>query len=543
MSMYSLRNRLALSYVIPLLLLVIMAVLSLSTINTLNNQYHVVADQTVNLVQALEEMKIAGIRVISSTNEYALDVKLEIDEGAAEAEEGEGQGELTQIAQEIQAYETAFAAYQRYIASSTTDVADTEQSIVSASETLFDTSEALIAATNDDDAAALAEAREQFETAEEVFISAVNQVITAENAGLDQAQIATEAAASTSVWAQIIVAALSILIAGFSARLVFRSISQPLDQVRQTLLRFETGDLSARVGLTSRDEIGALSKAFDNMATSLQQRERALAEANEALEHQLVEVQAARDEAQRANQAKSSFLSTVSHELRTPLNAIINFSRFVADELLGSLNDEQKDMLGRVTSNGKHLLDLINDVLDMSKIDSGSLRLFLEDDVSLEPIIKTAVKNSTGLLIDKPVQIETEVPDDLPLIRADKQRVQQILLNILSNACKFTDSGVIRVKAYQQNQSIQIAISDSGPGIPAEDFELVFTPFKQTETGIRSGGGTGLGMPISRSLAEAHGGSIKLESQPGHGSTFTLVLPTDLVAVAQPAPLLQGAMA
>ena len=173
----------------------------------------------------------------------------------------------------------------------------------------------------------------------------------------------------------------------------------------------------------------------------------------------------------------------------------------------------------------KHLLNLINDVLDMSKIESGSLNLFVTDDIDLQGILKQVASTSKGLLVDKEVAIETDVPDTLPNIRGDRQRLVQVFLNIMSNACKFTEEGKITVRAYQQGTDVMIAISDTGPGIAPEDQGSVFEAFKQTESGLRQGGGTGLGMPITRSLVEAHGGKIQLESQAGQGATFIITLP------------------
>lgn len=249
------------------------------------------------------------------------------------------------------------------------------------------------------------------------------------------------------------------------------------------------------------------------------------------------EVQGAREEAERANNVKSAFLASMSHELRTPLNAVINFTKYVAKGSAGPVNSEQRDTLFEVIESAKHLLNLINDVLDMSKIEAGSLRLFIEQNVDLQPIIESAAATGRALLHDKPVQLSTEVAPDLPRMTADRQRVMQILLNVISNACKFTDEGRIVLRAFQTEDEVIIAVEDTGLGIAAEDQSAVFEPFKQTDTGLRKGGGTGLGMPISRSLVEAHGGRLWLDSTPGKGSTFYVALPIHQNApeIAQPA--------
>lgn len=232
-----------------------------------------------------------------------------------------------------------------------------------------------------------------------------------------------------------------------------------------------------------------------------------------------------RAEAEQASVVKSQFLASMSHELRTPLNAVINFTKFVAQGDLGPINDQQEEMLFESVDSAKHLLSLINDVLDMSKIESGSLTLFVQDNVNLTDILSNVVSTGKMLLDNKPVMIETEIADDISLIRGDKQRIRQIILNVMSNACKFTDTGHIALRANANGDEVTIAIEDTGSGIALEDQASVFEPFKQTDSGLRKGGGTGLGMPISKNLAEIHGGRLWLESNPGQGTTFYVMLP------------------
>jgi signal transduction histidine kinase len=192
--------------------------------------------------------------------------------------------------------------------------------------------------------------------------------------------------------------------------------------------------------------------------------------------------------------------------------------------------------LSQVADSGKHVLSLINDVLDMSKIEAGALKLFVEDNVDLRKILDTVVVTGHSLLLEKSVDIQTDFDPSLPEIRADRQRIAQILLNIVSNACKFTETGLIKISAHSANDNVMISVQDTGPGIATEDQMHVFEAFKQTATGLRQGGGTGLGMPISKSLVEAHGGHIWLESEPGKGTTFTVSLPIKSDALV-PIPL------
>ena len=237
------------------------------------------------------------------------------------------------------------------------------------------------------------------------------------------------------------------------------------------------------------------------------------------------ETEQAKKEAERANSVKSAFLASMSHELRTPLNAVINFTRFVVEGDIGPVNEQQVELLKEVIGSAKHLQNLINDVLDMSKIESGSLTLFVEENVNLNGILKKVMTTGKALAADKPIQLELDAPVDLPVIRADQQRILQILLNMMSNACKFTDEGFIKVIVQCGPDEVVLAVEDTGVGIAPEDQAIVFQAFRQTESGLRQGGGTGLGMPISKSLAEAHGGRVWLESEPGKGSTFYLALP------------------
>jgi signal transduction histidine kinase len=235
--------------------------------------------------------------------------------------------------------------------------------------------------------------------------------------------------------------------------------------------------------------------------------------------------QLAHQQAEQASQVKSQFLASVSHELRTPLNAILNFTQFVSTGMVGPVNNEQVDVLNKVVDSGKHLLNLINDVLDISKIESGEFNLFVEDDIDLRKEFGVVADTSRALLDGKDVAFEFTIQEDLPTIVADRRRVRQIMLNLVSNACKFTDTGKILVDIQREGEHVAIAVTDSGPGIAAEDFELIFETFRQTQTGLKQGEGTGLGLPISRRLAEAHEGNLWLESVVGKGSTFYVKLP------------------
>lgn len=271
---------------------------------------------------------------------------------------------------------------------------------------------------------------------------------------------------------------------------------------------------SDEVNRFSDEQLAVLTSLADQIAIAVQNAEL------------FAEAKAAREAAERSDQVKSSFLASMSHELRTPLNGIMNFTGVVADGMLGPVNEKQQKFLKDAVKNADHLLSLINDVLDISKIESGALKLFVEDDVNIAIICQDAARTGEVLLEGKPVELILNIADDLPWIIGDSRRIKQIVFNIVSNACKFTKEGTVTIGVEKQDQDILLWIKDSGPGIAPEDHEAVFETFLQTETGLRSGGGTGLGMPISRKLAEAHGGRLWIESELGKGATFLVTLPT-----------------
>jgi signal transduction histidine kinase/CheY-like chemotaxis protein len=228
---------------------------------------------------------------------------------------------------------------------------------------------------------------------------------------------------------------------------------------------------------------------------------------------------------------KSQFLANMSHELRTPLNSIIGFSRVIIKGIDGPTTDLQQQDLSAIYSAGQHLLNLINDVLDISKIEAGKMELTFDNNVNLADLITSVMSTAAGLVKDKPVKLVKNVDPNLPFVRADTTRIRQVTLNLLSNAAKFTDAGSISIDAYVQDgpdglPEVIVKVSDTGPGIAPEDQKRLFQAFTQIdETATRKAGGTGLGLSISRLLVEMHGGRIGLESEIGKGSTFYYTLP------------------
>jgi signal transduction histidine kinase/ABC-type sugar transport system substrate-binding protein len=230
------------------------------------------------------------------------------------------------------------------------------------------------------------------------------------------------------------------------------------------------------------------------------------------------------EEMRALDQLKSRFLANMSHELRTPLNSILNFTEFVSSGVFGPINERQTGALTKVMNSGDHLLSLINDILDLTKIEAGMMELFVEE-VDLNALMNDVLAMGQGLLLDKPVRLVTDIQENLPLIIGDRRRIRQILLNLISNAVKFTTEGSITVTLHVDDNKAQFSVQDTGPGIAPEDQSLIFEPFRQTKHGLLQNSGTGLGLPICKHLAQAHGGELWVESQVDVGSTFYVTIP------------------
>jgi signal transduction histidine kinase/CheY-like chemotaxis protein len=231
------------------------------------------------------------------------------------------------------------------------------------------------------------------------------------------------------------------------------------------------------------------------------------------------------DELREVDRLKNQFLANMSHELRTPLNSIIGFSRVMLKGIDGSLTDLQEADLTSIYSSGQHLLNLINSILDMSKIEAGKMDLSFEE-VFLHDILNGVLATARGLLKDRPIELRSHIPEDLPTVWADAQRIRQVLINLVSNAAKFTEKGTITLRVDPDPEFVTVHISDTGIGIEPEAQKRLFIPFQQVDASTaRRAGGTGLGLAISRSFVEMHGGQIWVESEPGQGSTFSFTLP------------------
>lgn len=282
----------------------------------------------------------------------------------------------------------------------------------------------------------------------------------------------------------------------------------------------------------SRLALSEASRHLRETNEALKESERLLeekvAQRTQALQDSRTELAQARDEAVAANRHKSAFLANMSHELRTPLNAVIGFSEVLLERVFGDLNDKQAEYLGDIHSSGKHLLSLINDILDLSKIEAGRLELSLK---AVE--VSVTFENAMVLMRDRAnrggVKLETDVEPDLGTVIADERKLKQILINLLSNAVKFTKAGGhVTLRATRNGQDLEIAVVDTGIGIAPENHSLVFEEFRQASDDYASAQeGTGLGLALTKRLVELHGGKIWLESSLDEGSTFALRIPID----------------
>ena len=276
---------------------------------------------------------------------------------------------------------------------------------------------------------------------------------------------------------------------------------------------------TSQVGVFNPDEISVLQILTDQISVAIEN-----AQAYELSQKALADMK-------EVDRLKSQFLANMSHELRTPLNSIIGFSRVILKGIDGPINETQQQDLSAIYNSGQHLLSLITDILDLSKIEAGKMELQFTD-INISDLVNSAMSTAVGLVKDKPIKLIHNVPSNLPAVRADATRIRQVMINFISNASKFTDQGSITIEALViENQGDQnelmITVTDTGAGIAPADQSKLFQPFSQVDDSpTRKTGGTGLGLSISRSLIEMHDGRIGLlKSEVGRGSTFFFTLP------------------
>ena len=300
------------------------------------------------------------------------------------------------------------------------------------------------------------------------------------------------------------VSAGSVLLALALGLVLSSSLVGPIQGTEARLAEIAAGDFSGHLDVPNRDELGSLARNVNRM--------------NDELRHLYGELET-------ASRHKSEFLANMSHELRTPLNAILGFAQLLQKKLFGELNEKQEEYVEDIRSSGKHLLSLINDVLDLSKVEAGQIELQVAP-FSLREAVERGVVMVRERASKDGIAVAADVDPEVQLVNADERRIRQVLFNLLSNAVKFTPTGGrVEVTAARVGDDIHVAVVDTGPGIAPEDRKRIFEEFQQTEAGAKQNEGTGLGLALSKRLVELHGGRIWVESELGAGSRFAFTLP------------------
>jgi two-component system, NtrC family, sensor kinase len=332
-----------------------------------------------------------------------------------------------------------------------------------------------------------------------------------------------------AIWRTAVLLVAFLLLAIATAVLLARRLVRPIESIQAAAAKIGSGALDQRIQIETNDELGSLADEFNRMAAQLQDSytslELKVQERTQELATALRELDDKSRQLEAASRHKSQFLANMSHELRTPLNAIIGFSQVLRERMFGEVNEKQAEYLDDILSSANHLLSLINEVLDLSKVEAGQLELEVAP-FSLQEALERGVVMVRERAIKDGVQITITPSPDVDVVAGDERRIRQVIFNLLSNAVKFTpEGGAVDVHASQVNGEVRVSVSDTGPGIAEDARERIFEEFQQTEAGIEQREGTGLGLALSKRLVELHGGRIWVDSELGTGSTFVFTLP------------------
>ena len=332
-----------------------------------------------------------------------------------------------------------------------------------------------------------------------------------------------------AIWRTAFLLVAFLLLAIATSVLLARRLVRPIESIQAAAAKIGSGSLNQRIEIPSNDELGALAAEFNRMASRLQESysglEQKVDERTRELGTALTELDEKSRELEAASRHKSEFLANMSHELRTPLNAIIGFSQVLNERLFGEVNDKQAEYLEDILTSANHLLALINDILDLSKVEAGSVELAVAP-FSLRDALERGVVTVRERALNDGVQVALSETSGVDVVSGDERRIRQVIFNLLSNAVKFTPAGgSVDVRATQVNGEVCVSVADTGPGIAAGDHERIFEEFQQTDAGVEHREGTGLGLAVSKRLVELHGGRIWVDSELGRGSTFVFTLP------------------
>jgi signal transduction histidine kinase len=351
------------------------------------------------------------------------------------------------------------------------------------------------------------------------------ELVQKENSRMAALRVAMEDANRRSLAVMGGFAAVSVLLALAGGFVISWALIIPVYRAHDFLTELANGRFGGTVSVDNRDEFGELAARLNTTSQELarlDQEQRRAAQQLGTLNLRL----------EQASRAKSEFLANMSHELRTPLNAILGFTEMLSDELYGELPAAFREPLADIQTNGKHLLRLINDVLDLSKIEAGRMELALSE-YSAGEVVSTVRASLRSLAEEKGLEFKASADDGLPgVLYGDAKRITQCLLNLAGNALKFTRRGSISIRAARDGEFVRYSVSDTGIGIPDDQIGTLFTEFKQLNATItREFGGTGLGLSITKKFVEMHGGRIWVESRLNEGSTFYFTIPLNLETV------------
>jgi signal transduction histidine kinase len=315
---------------------------------------------------------------------------------------------------------------------------------------------------------------------------------------------------------------IAVLVALGIGLLTARAITKPVGQLVGATQALANGELHVRAPEGAKDEIGALAVSFNTMANELETQHRTL---EKQVEERTAALRTANAQLVRASSAKTAFIAMMSHELRTPLNGIIGFADMLSDPMFGDHTPEEtRDLASNIMASGRHLLGLINDLLDMAKIEAGKIEI-KPVPTEVAALVYEVENVLSALARAKSIDMTTDVDNDVPLAMADPSRLRQVLFNLVSNAIKFTpEGGRITLDVVNLEQSVTISVSDNGPGLLPEEAERIFQPYERGSAGADDEG-AGLGLALARSLIELQGGRIWVKSTPGKGSTFSVLIP------------------